>query len=332
MVRETVADLHPKSAERFPWLDVLRAFAIGDIVAYHTANEHMLGGMGLPVFILCTIALGARRTPPHPWKENLTRRASRLLIPWLFWSAFYAIVNTYRAKRSGVERFGDITDPQWSMLWRGTEELLWYLPFAFCAEVLVNLILHATDRYHNRSPRLATGFWLVLGMVLPTALALAFGDNARPPIMRSWSSGAILIPAGIGLGLLLRYYGRHIIACATLIVSGVLMMLFNVLVIDEVARHAGDYMTLWQWRLGLSMVLIGLTLCVPFRTPKLALWFASFTFPIYLLHVFVAWPVRRVFEVGLKSLPDVPFWLAVWGLTLALAILLKRTPWVKRFC
>ncbi len=325
-------DASAQPAQRFLWLDVLRALAIVDIVAKHTVGMHLLGGMGLPVFLLCTIALGSKRTPQHPWKQNVKRRAARLLIPWVVWSAFYGVVNTFRAWRTGNGRFGDLADPSWSMLWIGTELLLWYLPFAFVAEVLVNTVLRFMDRWHNRRPNLATGCWLVLGMALPTSIALAFGDNAMPSIMRSWFTAALLIPAGIGLGLLLRYHGRTPTACVALIGSGLAMMALHVVADAQGGFGPGALLAYWEWRLGLALLLIGGALCLPFTAPRWALWAASLTFAIYLLHMFVAWPVKRVMERALGELPELPYFFAVYVVTFVLAVLAKRTPWVRRFC
>ncbi|MGB0768015.1 MAG: acyltransferase family protein [Phycisphaeraceae bacterium] len=321
-----------KKPERYPWLDVLRALAIGDIVGIHVAGFHPMLGMGLPVFLLCTFALGAKRTPPHPWKQNAIRRASRLLIPWLVWSAFYGVVNTVRAARSGNERFGDLTNPELAWLWTGTEVLLWYLPFAFLAEVLINTILQGTDRWHNRRPTLATFAWVGGGIAGPIGLAVAFGDRTLLPFMSNYAQGALLIPMGIGLGLLLRYYRQSISTVATLIVAGGVTMAVMTLAPQFGLVDPDDRITDWLWRLGLGLALIGGTLAIPGRVPALLGWLAMFTFPIYLLHIFVEWPVGRVLHYAVGDVPGWAYWLIIWAASLGAAVVVKRLPLVKNVC
>lgn len=321
-----------KHSERFDWLDVLRALAIGDIVALHTTNPYPHAGIGLPVFVLCTIALAAKRSPPYPWKENLARRTSRLLWPWLFWSAFYGVVNTFRAWRSGKERFGDLLSPELSMLWSGTEIVLWYLPFAFLAEVLVNAVMRVAEPLHTRHVKQSIVFWLVSGAALLTAVALILGDQAMPPRMTNYAKSGYLIPLGIGVGLLLRNYSKHLATCATLIVLGSLMVAAHAAATQAGQINAGDVLPNWQWQAGIAMVLVGGALAIRGHAPRWLVGLSALTFPVYLLHIFIAWPVTRVIDRTVGEVPDSLFWLIVWGLSLIAAVACKKTPVIKRLC
>lgn len=321
-------------AGRLPWLDVLRVLAIGDIVALHTSVPYPrpFAGIGLPVFLFCTIALAAKRVPPHPWRVNLAKRTRRLLIPWLLWSAFYGLVNTFRAWRSGNPRFGDLLDPSWSMLWMGTEIVLWYLPFAFLAEIIVNPVMHAGNRLHISRPNPSIAGWLVGGVVLLAAVPVLYGDKAMPPIMNNYFKSMLLLPLGIGVGLLLHHHHKGLAATITLVGCGLALLAAHAFGIEAARFGSGQMLPDWLWQSGIALALIGMAIALQSRPPRWLAWLATLTFPVYLLHIFVAWPVSRVIDRTLGEVHPALFWLAVWSATIAAAALVKRIPFVRKYC
>lgn len=122
---------------RLAHLDRLRVVACFGIVWFHLGPEssRLIGYAGLPVFLLAFFALSVKTLmQAPPLGELLRRRATRLLLPWLFWVAVYAAVRTARVIAHGRPA-GDVLlhlNPLY-----GTEIHLWYLPFAFlCAAAL----------------------------------------------------------------------------------------------------------------------------------------------------------------------------------------------------
>ena len=313
--------------DRYEWLDVLRALAIGDIVGFHTTHVYPLGGMGLQVFLICTFALSARRSPPRPVWQLIRLRARRLLVPWLIWSAIYGLYDTLRAAIGGNPQYGDLAHPRIEFLWTGTAPLLWYLPFAFVAEVLINLYMHGTDRVASRCPKVFIAGGLVAGAALLIAIPLTGGDALLSAGSFSiWLRASTLIPMGIGLGMLLRYFSRHLTTRVVILITGAVLLAAYALAIRSYGAVPAHIAALWLRRCGLGIVLIAGALCVPGRPPAWLMRFAGHTFTIYLVHGIITWPAYKLLTLVLRTdqVPGVAFWLLTWAGALVFSVVARR--------
>ena len=112
-------------------IESLRFLACLGIIWFHVkAPAAAVGYGGLPALMAVSVSLAARpNLKRHPWSVVL-RRAERLLVPWLFWSAVYIavkLVSVLAGQRPFIPEFTP------SMILIGGELHLWYLPFAFVA-------------------------------------------------------------------------------------------------------------------------------------------------------------------------------------------------------
>jgi hypothetical protein len=173
--------------------DLLRVLAFADVVSLHVANRHALLGVGLPVFLLLAFGLGSRRRASPGLAEVAAVRVRRLLLPFLAWSAVYgvllavAILRHHQAPGAGFRPI---------MLLCGTEDHLWFLPFAFAGGLAVHLLQRA-------GARLGDG-WLLAGAFGAAALLLALGAGGtwgHPHAQ--WMFALPSIPLGLALGRIL---------------------------------------------------------------------------------------------------------------------------------
>ncbi len=128
-------------------LDRLRVLAIIDITMYHAdfGRPRLLLGLGLPVFLIAAVFLPAQRSTLPSWPSVVGPRVKRVLLPWVFWSAVYAVA------LQGQARMSTGSWPGWpwfdpSMMFYGTATHLWFLPFIFLAAVAVRCVLPAVRR------------------------------------------------------------------------------------------------------------------------------------------------------------------------------------------
>jgi surface polysaccharide O-acyltransferase-like enzyme len=174
-------------------IDRLRLLAVADIVGFHVMNPfHPLGGIGLPAFLMFTVALNTRRTAPEPFGRMVTRKLPWFLAPWLSWSAVYGAILTISALHHHRPAFSWFST---TMLATGTYYHLWYLPYAFLAVCGANLIHHSTVRLQNSI--------LIAGCVLASValLLIEHGHGSRlPPEARAWLFSVAAFPLGIALG------------------------------------------------------------------------------------------------------------------------------------
>lgn len=154
-------------------LDAARVLATLGIVWVHVAEVqkqppmyNTLGRFGTSFYILAAIFLASRSHLYRPETRTVDvakRRAQRLLIPYLLWSALYAIFYICTMRPQGHP--WEAITRHWGILF-GTAPHLWFLPFAFVAGVLASLLV----------PRLLKlpGWLLIYGGGLATLAAYIF--------------------------------------------------------------------------------------------------------------------------------------------------------------
>lgn len=130
-----------------PGLDAARVLATLGVVWVHTfesqnqsAEAVTLGRFGTSFYVFAAVFLTARIHIKNPQADPVVvslRRAKRLLLPFVLWSAIYAVFYVVTMRPQG-HPWAAITR-YWGPLY-GTAIHLWFLPFAFVAGVLSSLL------------------------------------------------------------------------------------------------------------------------------------------------------------------------------------------------
>jgi hypothetical protein len=187
----------PLTKARDQAIEALRIVAAYGIVAFHCgAPLRSIGYAGLIVFILLATLLDVK----FNWrrKRSPAELAVRLLVPWLFWFAFYGAINGLRGRPVLIDM-----NAIPGILY-GPSPHLWYLPFIFCVLVALNSV-----KGRISPERL---FWVSL---LIAATLLVTAHFWRPisalwvPPMPQWMHAAPIVFVGVAMGLAERVrYGR----------------------------------------------------------------------------------------------------------------------------
>ena len=293
----------PAAATRaFAGIEWLRFAACFGIVAFHQDGpSQQVGHAGLPAFAMLTTALSARAARNRAWATFRTERLRRLLLPWLYWSAFYAVVQCVLAtleQRPLWARF----EPE--MLVVGTYPHLWFLPFAAVAALFAG----------RCAAQLRAGHWLVLG-----AAAIPFAGwlltLALPFAVRNW---VFVLPAAL-LGIALA---------ATPPGTGASNGAFRV----ALAGAAGSAAAWLVGRDGLSIEYtiatpaVALAWALPLRAGRTTTRLGGATLGIYVLHPFVAMLAALLaIEAGVPFTP-LSLLLAVFAGSLLITLALRASP------
>ena len=119
-------------------IEILRIASAFGIVWFHAGRDTFgIGYGGLVVFLILSgffsTAQSAKRR--SVW-QILSRRASRLLVPWAVWMVLYGIRNHF------IDRDLIETDRGWfNGLLAGTHIHLWFLPYIFAVSVVLDLLV-----------------------------------------------------------------------------------------------------------------------------------------------------------------------------------------------
>lgn len=256
--------------------DRLRVLAALDTVALHLTGGHALFGFGLPLFLILSVALGVSKLDPPLAGRFVTRRLSRILWPWAFWSCVIVGLRGLYSLREG-ESFFSWVEP--AMLLYGPRIHLWFLPFIFVA----GLAAHGIHRGVGRS-RVAVG----------VALAAGGGLLLAPPQLPAewpfsqWAFSLPAIPLGFALGRVVAFerslaHLRRWLAVGLSIFVGLGLIAWG---LDE---RAGPYAFRYAGGLGL---LVAATFS-PNRTDRLTEVLTPLMLGVYILHpVVYLWVVK----------------------------------------
>ncbi|MFT7390610.1 MAG: peptidoglycan/LPS O-acetylase OafA/YrhL [Paracoccaceae bacterium] len=227
-------------------IDASRLICAFGIAWFHSgAPGARVAYLALP-FFLVLLAM--------PSGAGMAQRATRLLRPWVVWSAIYAAVNTAMALRNGLD---PLSWAKPEMVLYGPLIALWFLPFA----ALLGFALRGLDGHPNAA--------LIAPIVGAVAVAL-FPANAMPPL-NQWAFGLVPVVAGAA------FFGRSGRGRGAAFVS--LGLAFAVL---HVVRPHSDNITI------LAGTAAAMTLfMVPIPASRSTAWAARMSFSIYLIHPLV---------------------------------------------
>lgn len=316
---ETGARLKPivsatAKAVRLANVERLRVFAMLEIVRYHDHGDRLalVGGLGLPTFLLLTNLFNCTLTKKRGPGKFIQDKRERLVVPWIFWSLFYAAWLVWGALRHG-QAISDVLS--WDMVLAGTSSHLWFVPFAFASAGLVAGAQHFTRELPDR----ATGY---VALAVGAAVLLFLGhlperDYAAP--IPQWLLSTPSAFLGFAMGRLVIADGPQFrVRTAIPIAIGALAI-----ALYTATLHPSFLLQ----RYSTSILLVIATLLIPGKAEKVSTFLSPLLFGIYLAHHFVA-------DHLLSHVPGVVgtpwLFLVDFIVTIFLVRALKETP-LKRF-
>ncbi len=307
-------------AEVYTGLRLVRTLAMLSIVAFHIDHEPLFGiAFGLISLQVVMCALATRRARAPRFAPFAKRRATRLLVPWVFWSALYLLFEFARALRWDDGFTSHLKPWMWGS---GGAYHLWFLPFAFVASLVVVGVKRLVQSAPKRGSVL---FFAALGAALVLA-ATPLRSALEPAVpFDCWIDGLPTLAFGLALGTALsiddlreRQLG---IFCIALL--GALPSLFNG-ALDGV--FPASAMLAERFAIGVPFVCLGLMVRIPKSRTLAAL--ASVNMGVYLVHVFAIGAVQRLQHASaiplIPKIAGLPPLLLVYALCLAAVFGLRR--------
>ncbi len=314
-------------SNRLPGLDAMRFLAVCAVVWIHTtetwSQSTLLARWAVPAFTITSIYLlgqSLRRNPDLPWAHYAWRRTKRLYFTFLFWNVVYlaAIALKHLAFHTGKEI-------HWTpdLLFGGSAEHLWFLPFLWVSCLLLFPILKQAER---RVSLAAVVF--VLAIVVGGLFCLV-----ELPVSESWNPGTRVVFANVSAALpalligVMMVVGRPRVAemrrPIAFLLIGLLLCVGGSAALYYVGRNvlletvAG--LGAYYWAIGCT------------ANPALR-WLArlgQLAFGVYIVHVLIV----ECMQAAAKKLSISPALTVDWviyfvsiGIGLVIARLLRRTP------
>jgi surface polysaccharide O-acyltransferase-like enzyme len=299
------------SAQLVTW-NRLRVFACFDVVGFHLTLEHPVAGIGLPIALMVSFALGVRHERQPPLRKFFSVRVQRLLLPWLFWSASFAGILMLSALRKGDPLHSRLAP---NMLLYGTAECLWFLP----AMAVFGVLAYLVDRHTRNVP---DGLYLTVCAAASAFLlqpALQVSEQLIYPLPQ-WRFALSAFPLGLLLGRLLMRGRRELwlgaFALATVATLG--------LIVGKDAPFEGpNFIAI---RFTLSCALLALGGLLPGKPDAVTSRIEPLLLGIYMLHVLVYdYVVTKAFRALGYTEPAVLL-VVTFVLSGLLVVGLKRTP------
>lgn len=299
----TQADMNRQRAEHRQSIDLARFMAAFGVVVAHAnaSSKDWVGHLSLGLFLILTSFLAVqsmqRANGSYPWFA----RARRLVLPWLFWSAFFRVLDLAFSDDPG--RFTLLREP--SSLLIGSAIQLWFLPFVMLAMCLIE----PAGRWITTARALAAAS---VGLV-PVSLLLfwALGYLAMPEPLPQWAFALPLYAYGILVAFGHQQNRMHWPFVGIAIVSGVSFWVSR----EPWALQVVVAATVFEifWRLSLRHRIL----------PRLG----KAAFGIYLIHPFFMLVVYKVLGANVPALAAACL---AFAMSWAATMILQRLPGLRR--
>ncbi|MDQ2066615.1 acyltransferase [Xinfangfangia sp. CPCC 101601] len=294
-------------------IDLLRFLAAVGIVLDHGMGWAVVGYPALGLFLILTAYFGVGSYRRAMGQEGQgggfwSNRAKRMLVPWLFWCAFYRLVWEVVSD----EPFQLLSDPFTLLI--GPSIHLWFLPFAALAMIFIPAIARDVERVPQ----------LVLASVILVPLSIALGLIHAKSGLEGWliSDGPIVPPVPQwafslpifiwgALAAVAHRLGRPEITLAAAFVSSAVLLALD-----------------WDVA-SIQLILCAVIFEIGYRLRWQGQWMtdlAGYAFGLYLLHPFFMLVGYKIFGAdGGTAWPTAVALFGAWGATW----LCKRLPVVK---
>ena len=281
-------------------IDLARFLACFGIVAAHAyaLEDDWVGHLSLGLFLVLTGFLAMQSYQRAGGTYNFRSRAQRVLLPWVFWSAFFRVVDLKVS--DSADKWQLLQDP-WT-LFVGSAIHLWFLPFLILAMLLVKPV----GKFVTTSERLA-GVLAVLVMIsVPMFWAMHY--YALPAPLPQWLYSLPVYTLGLMVGVA-HPMGRQ----AWPMIAGAVMAVGAYLVTDAAP---------WAWTMLAAVLLFEAFWRVQMQhkmLPKLG----QVAFGIYLLHPFF---MLVTYKFAGPDVDRMLATLATFGMSWAAVVILRRNP------
>ena len=290
-------------------VEAARFLAAFGVVWFHCDSGpwRRVGYAGLPIFIMVSLALLAKKDPVDGFAQFVKRRAARLLSPWVFWTLVYL---AYQLARGSILH----REPRVNDVWRvGSSLHLWYLPYVFVASLAVWGLRYST----RHVPRTFMVLVLVLAAMLSIFVVSRILEQCDLWVpVPQWLFGSPGVLLGMGIGLVLGLESscadRRWLAAIALVAAFFCLVL-------AITGHTGLAVSY-----GIAIPLV----CGIFRWRDWeSMWatrLGALSFGIYLVHPLVSGVLSYLTGSQMRGFGIRP--IAVFLGSVALTLLLKRSP------
>lgn len=302
-----------KGAEYRRAIDLLRFLAAAGIVLDHALAWGFVGYPALGLFLILTSYFGV-----GSYRRSMTggagaagfwaARARRILIPWLFWCAFYRVVWEVVSD----EPFHLLSNPFTLLI--GPSIHLWFLPFAAVALIFIPAIARDVE----------TGRQLAWASVALIPFSIALGLIHAKSGLEGWQIAGSPIPQPVpqwAFSLPIYIWGALAAVSHRLRAPGVTL---------GAAAVSSGIMLALDWDVAsIQMLLCAVVFEIFYRLPWKGEWMtklAGYAFGIYLMHPFFLLVGYKFFGAGMdKALGFGIAFFGAWAGTWAF----KRLPVLK---
>lgn len=281
-------------------VDLARFLACFGIVAAHAyaLEDDWIGHLSLGLFLVLTGFLAMQSYQRAGGRYDFRSRAARLVPPWLFWSAFFRLVDLKVS--DAPDKWQVLSDP-WT-LFVGASIHLWFLPFIILAMLLVKPV----GLFVTTPERLAAALIALVLLSVPMFWAM---HVYMPPVpLTQWLYGLPVYTLGLLVG------AAHPMARAVWPVVAGGAMAFGAYMVTEAAP--------WAWTICAAVLLFEVFWRMPLQNrwlPKLG----QVAFGIYLLHPFF---MLVTYKFAGPEVDRLLATFATFGMSWAAVVILRRIP------
>lgn len=282
-------------------LDLGRIVAAFFIVWDHAhAPGWQIGYLALALFLFLTAFLAVQSYDRRPGPGFWQKRAVRLLMPWLFWCAFYRVVYEVISD----EPFRLLSDPL--TLITGSYFHLWFLPFTAIWLVSVPMM----SRHITNRRRLALVLAVFVAASVPMGLVHAHQAFNTPVVQ--WAYSLPLFLLGGLHAVALRLNAGWMTWAAAALLSAILVALYPAFWAAQAVLALAAFTALWH---------------LPIRGswPTTA---AGYAFGVYLLHPFFMLVAFKLLGTDMNPITGALF---TFVAAVAATEVIHRTPVLNRF-
>ena len=272
-------------------LELIRVVSAFGIVWFHSGISYArdVAYSGL----ICFIVLSAYFASISNRKHKISKRVSRLLIPYLIWSAIYGLFNLIRGVNIFPENYSFI-----NALLASTSIHLWYLPFIFFCILAVDV----TKRYYPQN--LIGLFSGITALLLIVTASVWRSLNYMPP----WGQYIHALPAFL-VGVFWGCFGE----IRPVFRNVLLFCIYIVLTIMLAKDLSGFSIT---YLVGLIPCLLLLKKESAIKKSRMIGTLSNASFGVYLVHILPLFLVQH-FGITGCMLPSISFIISIVGVIMA---------------
>jgi peptidoglycan/LPS O-acetylase OafA/YrhL len=308
-LEERTGQPRPRVRTHIEGFDLIRVLSAFNVVSFHVLaiSNGLVGRGSVAAFVMIAAALPAMRPDLGPFGRYARRRAARILVPWLVWSAVYGLFVAARYLRSGIV-------PPWTVNWLlvGTYIHLWFFIFILVAGLAMWWMLRFVKSV--RSDRAALGL-LVCAAPLVVLVHPALGAWEPKTPFGLWTLCFPALLIGLALGIACRDDDERRRTRCVLTIGAI------TLGAAMAAALTGSVSMLLSY--GIPALLIPGALLLPIRVGPVVRAFAGVSMGIYAAHPLVLIALRHFTGDTLPVFVSAPL---VFLSAAALAALIRRVP------